>query len=74
LNRTKKTKQRECKSITLFGGEPLLKENAKLIDYITEEMHNQKRLHKENIPTFKKIVDNIGIAIRKNITTYFCRN
>jgi len=108
IKEIQKNKQRECKSITLFGGEPLLKENAKLIDYIvtkgaengftfsaitngydldtfahllspdkirfvqitidgTEEMHNQKRLHKENIPTFKKIVDNIGIAIRKNI-------
>lgn len=103
-----KSKQRESKHITLFGGEPLLKENLELVEYIvakgaeagftfsaitngydldafvhllapdsirslqitidgTEDMHNQKRLHKDDVPTFKKIVDNIGMAIDKDI-------
>lgn len=97
-------KQRPSKKIELFGGEPLLKENLSIIEYIVnkgidkgfrfgaitngydldafghllspdkicslqitidgmESMHNSKRVHKDGAPTFKKIVDNIKMAL-----------
>ncbi len=97
------------KSITLFGGEPLLKENLPIVEYIVkegvrrgivfgaitngydlnhfehllsknhirklqitldgyDEFHNMKRPHKDGIPTFFQIIENIKLALQKNIT------
>lgn len=94
--------------ITLFGGEPLLKENKEIVRYIieqgralgfrfdavtngydldayedllssenfnrllitvdgTEDRHNLTRVHKEYHLTFKKIVNNIGLALNNGI-------
>lgn len=33
----------------------------------TEQMHNSKRIHCLGYPTFQKIVNNIGLALRQNI-------
>lgn len=101
-------KQRPSKKIELFGGEPLLKENLNIIEYIVskgigngfkfgaitngydldafahllspdkicslqitidgmEDMHNSKRVHKDGVPTFKKIVDNIKVALEHDV-------
>lgn len=95
--------------ITLYGGEPLLKENRDSVAYLVEEgikrgfkftaitngfdldsysdllspnkiaslqvtidgmphSHNKKRIHRDGIPTFDKIVDNIGIALKNGIS------
>ncbi len=32
-----------------------------------ETMHNSKRVHKDGIPTFSKIVSNIGLALNNNV-------
>lgn len=96
------------KTISLYGGEPLLKENKEAVSYIVQkgkefgfkffavtngydldcyedllspdkisgvqitidgllERHNSRRIHYQGYPTFDKIVDNIGLALRKGI-------
>lgn len=103
-----KKKLRQTKHITLFGGEPLLKKNLDIVEYIVamgqnfgfhfsaitngydleyflhllspkqinslqitidgmESLHNSKRIHCLGKPTFKKIVENIGKALEKDI-------
>lgn len=101
--------ERLCaKNITLYGGEPLLKENKEIVSYIISrgkeqnftfsaisngydleyyedllspedikfiqitidgisERHNQRRIHRLGVPTFDKIVKNIGIALNKGV-------
>lgn len=95
--------------ITLFGGEPLLKENKESVARIVEkgnnlgfkftastngydleyfedllspdkifsilvtvdgmhDEHNKRRIHHLGIPTFDKIIDNIGMALNKGIS------
>ena len=95
-------------NITLYGGEPLLKENKEIVFYIVKrgkeydftfsaisngydldyyedllspeyikqiqitidgisQRHNQRRIHRYGIPTFDKIVNNIGLALNKGV-------
>ena len=99
-------KKLRSNTITLYGGEPLLKENKEAVNYLIEqgkklgfrftaitngfdinhyddllgpdsisslqisidglpERHNLQRKHKLGIPTFDKIIENIGIALNK---------
>ncbi|MFR8835519.1 radical SAM protein [Bacteroides nordii] len=101
-------KQLHAKSLLLYGGEPLLKENREVIKYIVEkgcslghtfstitngydldsfldllapdkiaslqitvdgckETHDRTRIHKDVKSTFDKIVDNIKLALERNI-------
>lgn len=96
------------KTISLYGGEPLLKENKNTVSYIVQkgikngfdffavtngydldyyedllgpngisalqitidglkERHNNRRVHYLGIPTFDKIVANIGLALKKGV-------
>ncbi len=96
------------KTISLYGGEPLLRENKGAVSYIVQkgkelgfkffavtngydldfyedllspdkisgvqitidglpERHNSRRIHYQGYPTFDKIVDNIGLALRKEV-------
>ena len=101
--------QLRAKTITLYGGEPLLKENKEIIRYIIEKgkklgfkfaaitngydldsyedmlspddiyhlqitidgmkkLHNSRRVHYQGLPTFDKIINNIGMALKKGIS------
>lgn len=96
-------------TITLYGGEPLLKENKESVTYLVEtgkklgfkfsaitngydldyyedllgpdcichiqitidgmpELHNQKRIHRCGLQTFDKIVQNVGLALEKEVS------
>lgn len=96
------------KTITLYGGEPLLLENKEIVKYIVTEgakrgykfiaitngycidefldlfsgdliyklqitvdgpkqIHNVRRIHKDGVETFDKIISNIRLALLKNI-------
>ena len=108
IEKLQKNKQIPSKFITLYGGEPLLKENYDNVNYIVkkgiekgfkfsavtngydlenfedllspekicsiqvtidgvEQVHNQKRRHYLGLPTFNKIVNNIGIALKNDV-------
>lgn len=108
IEQLQKDKQQPSKGITLYGGEPLLKENYGNVRYIVEKgaengfkftavtngydleyfeeflspdkicsiqvtidgienIHNQKRVHHLGLPTFGKIVENIGLALKKGV-------
>lgn len=97
------------KNITLFGGEPLLRKNLEIVEYIVFEgrkrgmkfsaitngveldsflhlidkdlighlqitldgvgdVHDQTRCHREGIPTFDTIINNIRLALEKDIS------
>ena len=96
-------------TITLYGGEPFMKENKEAVINLVEkgkklgfkfsaitngydldfyeqllgpdsvchiqitidgmpELHNQKRIHRCGLQTFDKIVQNIGLALNKNVS------
>lgn len=96
-------------TITLYGGEPLLKENKDAVTYLVEkgreygfkfsaitngydldayedllgpdkichlqitidgmpDLHNQKRIHRCGTPTFNKIVQNVGLALKNEVS------
>ena len=99
-------KKLRSNEITLYGGEPLMKENKEAVTYFIKrgkelgftfsaitngydlnhyedllenirfvqitidgvrERHNARRLHCRAIPTFDKIVENIGLALEKGV-------
>lgn len=99
-------KDKRSNEITLYGGEPLMKENKEAVAYFIKrgkelgftfsaitngydldhyedlleeinyiqitidgvrERHNARRLHCRAVPTFDKIVENIGLAIEKGV-------
>ncbi|HIT39025.1 MAG TPA: radical SAM protein [Candidatus Caccoplasma intestinavium] len=96
------------KNITLYGGEPLLVQNRKIISYIIDrgkrlgftfsaitngydlvayedllspdgiaflqitvdgvrDHHNSRRIHCQGFPTFDRILDNIGLALKRGV-------
>lgn len=102
---------RPSRFITLFGGEPLLKENLPIVEYIVEQgvergfrfnaitngydlshfthllgkdkimsvqitidgmrdMHNSKRVHRDGVPTFDRVIDNIKIALDNDVAVH----
>ena len=108
IEKLQKDKQQPTKAITLYGGEPLLKENFSYVNYIVEkgvekgfkfsavtngydlehysallspekigsiqvtidgtaDTHNQKRRHYLGEPTFNKIINNIGLALKNGV-------
>lgn len=99
-------KDKRSNEITLYGGEPLMKENKEAVAYFIKrgkelgftfsaitngydldhykdlledirfvqitidgirERHNARRLHCRAVPTFDKIVENIGLALKKGV-------
>lgn len=99
-------KKLRSNEITLYGGEPLMKENKEAVTYFIKrgkelgftfsaitngydldhykdlledirfvqitidgvrERHNARRLHCRAVPTFDKIVENIGLALEKGV-------
>lgn len=109
IDKLRQERPMAAKTITLFGGEPLLKDNLPIIEYIInegmkrgivfgaitngydidhfehllsknmicklqitldgyDEIHNMKRPHKDKVPTFFHIIDNIKLALRRNIS------
>ena len=108
IDAVNKSRLKPSRYITLFGGEPLMKENLDIVEYIVEKgvelgykfhavtngydlnffahllskdkinsvqttidgmakMHNSKRVHRDGVPTFDRIIDNIKIALDKGI-------
>ncbi len=108
IDAVNKSRLRPSRYITLFGGEPLLKENLAIVEYIVgkgveqgfkfraitnsydlnyfahllsndkinsvqttidgmAEMHNSKRVHRDGVPTFDRIIENMKIALDKGI-------
>lgn len=101
-------KQLRSNKLILYGGEPLLKENYEIVNYIVkkgesygftfsaitngydlsvfsdllgpgkienvqitvdgpEELHNSTRVHRDRIPTFERIINNISLALDLNV-------
>lgn len=102
---------RPSRHVTLFGGEPLLKENLPIVEYIVEQgvergfrfsaitngydlqyfghllgadkimsvqitidgmrdMHNSKRVHRDGVPTFDRVVENVRFALDRDVAVH----
>ena len=98
----------ECLNVEMYGGEPLLVQNRKIISYIIDrgkrlgftfsaitngydlvayedllspdgiaflqitvdgvrDHHNSRRIHCQGFPTFDRILDNIGLALKRGV-------